>query len=75
MSDEQTPLVRWAAWATGRISERMRQAQQYLDMDCRALAEEEIFAGRAMLELMQEFQRMVLDDGRTDQERTGPEDT
>jgi hypothetical protein len=53
----------------------MRQAQQYLDMDCRALAEEEIRTGKAMLELMQEFQRMVLDDGRTDQERTGPEDT
>jgi len=68
-------LEKWVAWATARISDRMERAQMLADMGCPALAEEETLTGKAMLELMSEFKRMVLeDDGRTDKERTGTED-
>jgi hypothetical protein len=65
-------LRKWVAWASGRINERLAGAQRYLEMDCRTLAEEELLAGQAMLELMRGFQVFVLEGG---QERAGPEDS
>lgn len=67
----------WLSWACDKVHEHFDQGSVYMRSDCRALAEEELKIGQAMLELIVGFQEMVLDDhdGRSDQERTGKKDT
>ena len=65
----------WVSWACGKVDERFAQGRAYMETGCRALAEEQLMIGRAMLELLSGFQEMVIDDRRTDQERTGDKDS
>ena len=69
MSSPLKNLTTWVAWATREIDARFQKAKWHTDAGRKALAEEELLIGGAMLDLMSGFKRMVLDDDRrTDQE-------
>lgn len=61
-------LTAWVAWASSEIDARFQKAKWHTDAGRKALAEEELLIGKAMLALMSGFKRMVLDDKGTEEE-------
>lgn len=55
-------LTAWVAWASNEIDAKFQKAKWHADAGRKALAEEEVLIGQAMLALMSGFKRMVLDD-------------
>lgn len=53
---------RWLWWACDKVGERFEQGNAHMRAGCKALAEEQLLIGKAMLELIKGFQEMVLDD-------------
>lgn len=74
MSDVKR-IQKWVSWACDKVDERFAQGRAQMEAGCRALAEEQLMIGRAMLELLSGFQEMVINGRRTDQERTGNKDS